>query len=125
MKYIMLNLNLPCKVHNRPGALSVSILDLLYISSKGKKCRTRLEVAICLNFTSARAITNELLFIAAKENRERLLISQMLIGREDACSNIYYDDKDQIKIDFNDNISLKDIYFSFGNTGIFISLTIS
>lgn len=69
-------------VNNRSGALSLNMLDVWYINSGlCKKARSRVEVALMSNFAPAvkqsQKLPSEVLYLAARENRERLLISQV------------------------------------------------
>jgi len=110
------------------------MLDIWYIDSRaGKKARSRVEVALMSEFAptvkQSRQLPSEVLYLAARENRERLLISQALIGRENVCTGITYDvDSDAMEFSFEDGqfYSTKDdqkqpagrTYFSLGNTVI-------
>jgi cobalamin biosynthesis protein CobT len=69
-------------VNNRSGALSLNMLDIWYINSGScKKARSRVEVALMSNHAptvkQSHRLPSEVLYLAARENRERLLISQV------------------------------------------------
>jgi hypothetical protein len=58
------------------------MLDILYVNQKTqKKGRSRVEVALLSNFAPpvkpTRELPTEVLYLAARENRERILISQV------------------------------------------------
>jgi hypothetical protein len=77
----------------------------------------------------SRQLPSEVLYLAARENRERLLISQALIGRDSLCTEIKYDiDSDGIEFSFDDGQTYSSrcdstevpgkTYFALGNTVI-------
>jgi hypothetical protein len=77
----------------RPGILSAGLIDVVYISQKGRKCRTRIDVAIAAKLLErpSKGIPRHHLHLAAIELRERNLISQQIISKGGSCTDIYYD----------------------------------
>ena len=79
----------------RPGVLSAGLLELMYISVKGRKCRTRVEVAVALKLIEpprpAKGTSRSCLYEASVELRERNIISQQLVAQGTECESIYYE----------------------------------
>jgi hypothetical protein len=98
-----LTTNWHTEVHRKLSGQSKGIITVIYCSEKGKKCRSRVEVAVALGLLptirSTKTMTRSQFFITAMETRERLFISQHLIAMNGKCDSITY---------LNDFISIMD-----------------
>jgi len=80
------------QVLKRTGGLTLGLLDVFYYNNRGKRFRTRVEVACFMNLMpvpkNLRGLTREQLHMNAIETRERHIISQQLALCDFACEEI-------------------------------------
>jgi hypothetical protein len=82
------------QVVKRTNGLTAGLLEIFYFNPRGKKFRSRVEVACFLNLMpsikSLRTMTKDQFYLNAIENRERHLISQQLALCNFACDEIIF-----------------------------------
>lgn len=102
------------EVHRKMNGQSKGVITVMYVSDKGKKCKSRVEVAVVLGLLpairSTKTMTRSQYFITAMETRERLLISQHLIAINGKCDAITYLN-DFISITNNSSFGQKTLEF--------------
>lgn len=82
------------QVLKRTGGLTLGIVEVFYFSNRGKKFRSRVEVACFLNLMpsikSIRTMSRDQFYLNAIETRERHLISQQLALCNFSCDEIIF-----------------------------------
>jgi len=89
------------QVVKRTGGLTLGLIEIFYFSHRGKKFRSRVEVACFLNLMPSikniRSMSRDQFYLNAIESRERHLISQQLALCNFSCEEIVFQN-DVIKL---------------------------
>ncbi len=83
---------------NRSGGIAAGLISVYYESNKGKKFRSRVEACISLGILpyakTIKTMSRHALFLLAREQRERHLISQQMSMAQKVVDRIeFFDDQ--------------------------------